>query len=94
MTTIIRLPTVLRRLAEDQKEIDVEAETVGSALKILADRYPSLGQQLLAEDGSPRPFVRVFLGNDDIHDLQGIGTPLPDGSQLRVVPAIAGGADA
>lgn len=86
----IKLPTVLRRLANDQAEVPVEATTVQEALAALAETHPQLGGQLLA-DGRIRPFVRVFVGADDIQALDGAGTRLSGGEQLRIVPAIAGG---
>lgn len=91
MTVTIRLPTVLQRLANDQKEVPVEARDAGSALRALGQAHPALGQQLLDEDGSIRSFVKVFLDRDEIGDLDGEATALPEGATLRIVPAIAGG---
>ncbi len=91
MTVTIRLPTVLRRLAADETEVVVEATNVGDALGRLAQRHPQLGQQILDDAGAVRPFVRVFLDQDDVATRQGIETPLTGGETLRIVPAIAGG---
>ena len=86
----IRLPTVLRRLADDQAEVPVEARTVREAMDALARAHPTLGAQLLA-DGRIRPFVRVFVDADDVEALDGPETRLEGGERLRIVPAIAGG---
>ena len=86
----IRLPTVLARLADDRRLVEVNADTAGAALAELGRSYPDLGRQLIA-DGQVRPFVKVFLGADEISTLQGSDTPLAADAVLRVVPAIAGG---
>ncbi len=89
---VIRLPTVLRRLASDTAEVAVEGATVQAAMTELAEAHPLLGAQLM-QDGAIRPFVRVFVGADDIQSLQGPDTPLQRADVLRIVPAIAGGSE-
>lgn len=91
MTVTIQLPTVLRRLADDEKNIVVEAKNVGEAVQALTQRHPALGQQLLDENGAIRPFVKVFVDKDEAGALDGALTPVRDGQSLRIVPAIAGG---
>lgn len=86
----IKLPTVLRSLADDQAVVTTDAPNVGEALRELGARYPALGAQLL-EDGKVRSFVRVFVGQDDIQALDGEGTPLKSDDTVRVIPGIAGG---
>ncbi len=86
----VRLPTVLRRLASDEAEVPVDGATVLDAMQNLAVVHPELGAQLLA-NGQIRPFVRVFLGADDIQALDGPQTKLAGSEVLRIVPAIAGG---
>lgn len=87
----IRLPTVLRRLANDQADVLVDASNIGEALQALARTHPGVGSQLL-DAGRVRPFVRVFLGAQDMAALQGPLTPVGRTDVLRIVPAIAGGA--
>lgn len=90
MTVTIRLPTVLQRLANDQKEVTVEGDTVGAALQALGAAHPALGEQIL--DGpNVRPFVKVFIEGEEIADLDGEDTLLEGGESIRLVPAIAGG---
>lgn len=90
MGVTVVLPTVLRRLADGQKEIPVAGGTLREALGELARRHPDLGRQILQDDGTVRPFVRVFVDQKDAAEL-GPEAPLPEGAVVRVVPAIAGG---
>ena len=92
MSVTIHLPTALRAFAEKQDKVDVHAATAGEALKGLTDKYDRLGKHLLDENGKLRNFVNVYLNDEDIRDLKGPDTPVKDGDELLIVPAIAGGA--
>ncbi len=89
--SVIRVPTPLRPYTEGQKEIQINGGTVGEALKDLADRYPSLKPHLFDETGSLRPYVNLFLNDEDVRELQGESTPLSAEDRLMIVPSIAGG---
>jgi molybdopterin converting factor small subunit len=89
--TLITIPTPLRPYTEGQKEVQVEGETVGLAIKDLASRYPGLSQHLFNEEGTLRPYVNVFLNQEDIRTLDGANTPIAVGDHLMIVPSIAGG---
>jgi len=86
----VRIPTPLRPLAGGAAEVDVQGATVGEALRAL-DR--DLIERVLTPDGELRQFVNVYLGSDNIRGLQGLSTPLDEGAELVIVPAVAGGAD-
>ncbi len=87
----IRIPTQLRTLTDSAGEVSVEGETVGEALKALDAAYPGLGQRLFDDQGMLRRFVNVFLADEDVRFLQGLDTPLPQGSTISIIPAVAGG---
>ncbi|MFP3854061.1 MAG: ubiquitin-like small modifier protein 1 [Anaerolineales bacterium] len=87
----VRIPTPLRPYAEGQKEIDVQAETVGGALDDLTRQHPGLRQHLYDEEGQLRAYVNVFLNEDDIRGLDGSETPLDPDDRITIVPSIAGG---
>jgi adenylyltransferase/sulfurtransferase len=89
--TTLRIPTPLRPYAEGQSEITVQGLTVGEALNDLVTQYPALKKHLFAETEELRPFVNLFLGDEDIRHLQGVDTPLKDGDKLMIIPSIAGG---
>ena len=87
----INIPTPLRPYTEGQKKVQVEGETVGMAIKDLAKRYPGLKHHLFNEEDKLRPYVNIFLNQEDIRLLDGENTPLVEGDRLMIVPSIAGG---
>ncbi|MEJ2597697.1 MAG: MoaD/ThiS family protein [Anaerolineales bacterium] len=87
----LRIPTPLRQYAGGQSEVTVEGETVGAALDDLLGRYPALKTHLLNGDGQLRPFVNLFLGEDNVRELQGTQTPIKEDDRLMLIPSIAGG---
>lgn len=91
--TAVRVPTPLRPYTEGQKEIQVEAETVGAALNDLARSYPGLKKHLFDDDGKLRSYVNVFVNEDDVRALQGEDTRLDPDDQVTIVPSIAGGSE-
>lgn len=91
MSVKVRVPTQLRSLSAGAGEVPVEGATVGDVLKALDAAHPGFGERLFDDDGELRRFVNVFLGEEDIRFLDGLGTPVPDGSTISVVPAVAGG---
>jgi adenylyltransferase/sulfurtransferase len=90
MAVKLLVPTALRAFTERQKEISVEAATVGAALEVLADQFPDIRQHLY-EDLDLRSFINVFVGETNIKSTGGLATPLRDGDTVMLVPAIAGG---
>jgi molybdopterin synthase sulfur carrier subunit len=77
-------------LAGGAGEVEVEGETVGDALKAL-DASPRLRRASFRRSGNLRRFVNVFMGEEDIRFLEGLGTAVPAGTVVSVVPAVAGG---
>ncbi len=91
MMVTIKLPSSLRPFAGGQPEVSVAGKTVSEALGQLLDSYPALRQHITTEDGRLRPFVNLFLGDENIMALQGLETPLKTGDRLLLLPSIAGG---
>ena len=87
----MRLPTPLRAYTSGQSEITVQGSQVSAAVNDLVEQYPALKPHLFNEQGALRPFVNLFLGEDNIKDLQGLDTPLQEGDRLLLIPSIAGG---
>ena len=86
----VRIPPTLRAEVGGAREIPAEGETVADVLEDLAVRYPALGSQLL-EDGDLASYVNVYVGGEDIRTRDGVDTPVADGAQLILLPAMAGG---
>jgi len=89
--TTIRIPTPLRPYTGGSKEVDVTGGTVGAALVDLSARYPDVRRHLFDDAGGLRPYVNVFLNDEDIRTLQSEATPLQSADRLMIVPSIAGG---
>jgi len=87
----IRIPTPLRTYAEGQTEVALEGGTVGEVMDGLVSRYPTLRPHLFNGEGQLRPFVNLFLNENNVKDLQGLNTPLADSDRLLLIPSIAGG---
>jgi adenylyltransferase/sulfurtransferase len=71
--------------------VEVSAATVGGALTVLAERHPDIRKHIFNESGQLRSFVNVFVGSDDVRQLQGLETPVHNGDEISIVPSIAGG---
>ncbi|MCJ7512194.1 MAG: MoaD/ThiS family protein [Anaerolineales bacterium] len=91
---VVRVPSALRPYTEGQKEISLEAKSVEHALGALTDSYPALKTHLYDETGALRPYVNLFVNEEDVRSLQGAATPLHPGDRLMIVPSIAGGKEA
>ena len=91
MSVKVRIPTQLRSLAGGAGEVEVEGATVGEALKALDAAHPGFAERLFDDSGNLRRFVNVFVGEEDIRFLDGLDTPVPSGTLVSVVPAVAGG---
>ncbi len=90
MITIF-IPTPLRRFASEKSSIRLTAETVADAIKSLVSEHPDLSPYIYEEGDVIRKHVRIYLGEDDIREKEGIQTQLKDGDELSIIPAIAGG---
>jgi MoaD family protein len=90
MAITVKIPTQLREATDGEASADVEGETVGEVLDALYDRYGELRNRI-AEDGGLRRFVNVYVGGEDIRFLEGLETPVSDGDEVTILPAVAGG---
>jgi molybdopterin synthase sulfur carrier subunit len=91
MAVTVKIPTQLRTAAEGAAEAQLEGATVQEVLDDLFDRFGELRERISDEDGSLRRFVNVYLSGEDIRFLDGLATPVADGAELTILPAVAGG---
>ena len=91
MPVNIRIPTPLRKLTNNEDLVEVTPGTVGSAIKELQTRFPGIQERLVDETGAVRRFVNVYVNEEDIRFLKNQETPLKDGDEVSIIPAIAGG---
>ena len=91
MAATIRIPTPLRKLTNEQETAEVVSATVGAAIDELEGKFPGIKERLVGEDGEVRRFVNVYVNEEDIRFLKNRDTPLKDGDDVSIIPAIAGG---
>ncbi len=91
MSVLVKIPTQLRAAAGGESEAEVEGATVQEVLDGLFQRHSELRERISDEDGSLRRFVNVYVAGEDIRFLDGLATPVKDGSELTILPAVAGG---
>jgi len=91
MSVKVRIPTPLRKLTHDQDLVELSAGTIGAAIAELQSKYPGIQERLVDEAGQVRRFVNVYVNEEDIRFLQNNDTPLKDGDEVSIIPAIAGG---
>jgi molybdopterin synthase sulfur carrier subunit len=86
----IRVPSALRSFTGGASDVEITASTVRDALAELEKKHPGIGAKLMT-DGNVKPFIRIFVGSDDIGDLGGLDAKLSDRDEISIIPAIAGG---
>lgn len=91
MSVSVRIPTILRTYTGGESEVPATGATLGEVLDDLESRHPGIRARILDDNGALRRFVNVYVGNDDVRFLDDLSTPTPDGVQVSVIPAVAGG---
>ena len=91
MAVLVKIPTQLRAAAGGEAETQVDGATVQEVLDGLFERYDELRARLSDDDGALRRFVNVYVAGEDIRFLDGLATPVADGAELTILPAVAGG---
>lgn len=90
MATII-IPTPLRKFTNNTAKLQIPTGTIETSIKELTTNFPELKRHLLDEHGKIRSFVNIFVGDEDIRDLQQENTAVKDDTVVSIIPAIAGG---
>lgn len=90
MATII-IPTPLRKFTNNTARIQIAAPDVKGIVEELTYNFPDLKKHLLDEQGNIRSFVNIFVGEEDIRNLQKEQTLIKEETVISIVPAIAGG---
>jgi MoaD family protein len=87
----VRLPTLLRAQAGGRSSVTVDGSTIGDVLRELVAEYPAMAGQLLNDDGTLHKFVNVYVNDDDVRYLSALDTPVKEGDEVSLLPAVAGG---
>lgn len=91
MSVLVRIPTPLQKLVGDKSEVQAEGSTLREVVQSLASQNDEFKTRLLDDSGELRRFVNVYVNEEDVRFLQKLDTPLKDGDEVSIVPAIAGG---
>ena len=91
MAVLVKIPTQLRAAAGGEAETLIDGATVREVLEGLFERHDELRGRLYDDAGSLRRFVNVYVAGEDIRFLDGLATPVADGAELTILPAVAGG---
>ena len=91
MSVLVRIPTPLQKLVGDKSEVQAEGSTLREVIASLSAINADVKARLLDDSGELRRFVNVYVNEEDVRFLQKLDTPLKDGDEVSIVPAIAGG---
>jgi len=89
--SIVHIPSVLRANVGGAKAVQVEGDSIRSVVRGLIEQHPTLGGQLLTDEGDLNRFVNVYVNGQDVRYLAGLDTPVTDADEVRLLPAMAGG---
>jgi len=91
MSVQVRVPTVLRTYTGGAKEVITEGSTLGEVFEALDTAHPGIKERVVDEQGKLRRFINVYVDNEDVRFADGLATTVDDGSQVSIIPSVAGG---
>ena len=91
MSLKVVIPTPLRKYTAGADTVQVEARTVQEVIDNLDSKYPGIRASVCDEKGSLRRFINIYLDGEDVRFLESLATPVTDGAEIAIVPAISGG---
>lgn len=91
MSITVRIPTPLQKLTKDRPEVQADGADIRGLIEDLEKNFPGIKARLYDEKGILRRFINLYVNEEDIRFLQKDNTPLKDGDEVSIIPAIAGG---
>ncbi len=92
MSITVRIPTPLQKLTKNRAEVEANGKNVKELIDDLERTFPGIKDRLCDEKGTLRKFINIYVNEEDVRFLQQDKTPLKDGDEVSIIPAIAGGA--
>ncbi len=92
MAIKVRIPTPLQKHTNNQAEVSVDAKDIRNLIENLEKTFPGIKERICDEKGNLRKFINIYVNEEDVRFLQRDETPLKDGDEVSIIPAIAGGA--
>ncbi|UCH00114.1 MAG: MoaD/ThiS family protein [Deltaproteobacteria bacterium] len=91
MSITVRVPTPLQRLTQNQAEVKANGANIKELIEDLEKNFPGIKERICDETGEIRRFMNIYVNEEDVRFLQDDTTPLKDGDEVSMIPAIAGG---
>ena len=91
MAVVVRIPTPLRKMTQNEAEVEAEGNDSDSVIEDLERQYPGIKDRMCDDQGEIRRWGNVYLNDEDIRFLKGKETDIKDGDEVSIIPAIAGG---
>lgn len=91
MAVKVLIPTPLQKFTNNQATLECSGSSVAELLESLEQNFPGIKSRLCDEQGQPRRFLNLYVNSEDIRFLDGTETPLKEGDEVSIVPAVAGG---
>jgi adenylyltransferase/sulfurtransferase len=92
MAVTVYIPTPYRKYTDNAPRVEVQEKDVLALIRALEGRFPGLRDRILDSEGKIHRHLNIYVNDEPVDDLQGIQTPLRDGDQVAVIPAMVGGA--
>jgi molybdopterin synthase sulfur carrier subunit len=87
----VRIPTILRNYTAGESEVSASGSTVREVVADLEASFSGIAARIIDESGQIRRFVNVYVGDEDVRFADGLDTATPEGAQVSIIPAVAGG---
>ena len=91
MPAIVRIPTPLQSLTNNQPEVETSTTSVEELIAELEEKFPGIKDRLCDENGKVRRFINIYVNEEDIRFLEQEKSVIKDNDEISIVPAIAGG---
>lgn len=91
MSVSVRIPTILRNYTGDKSQVTAEGDVLSAVIDSLEADFPGIKARIVDEDGKIRRFVNVYVAEEDVRFASGLDTKTPEGTQVSIIPAVAGG---
>lgn len=91
MAVLVRIPPQLQSLTNGRKEVEVVSSTVAEIIEELETSFPGFKDRLLDKTGELRRFVNIYVDEEDVRFKEGLSTKVGEGSEISIIPAVAGG---
>jgi molybdopterin converting factor small subunit len=91
MSHRVIIPTLLQKFTGDIDTVEIDAGTVRETIDKLEERYPGFRSRVCDDSGELRRFINIYLNGEDLRFLDNLSTSIPEGAEISIIPAIAGG---